>query len=121
MITLQASLSLYSDVNTASATLDFHSECPPWFFYNDSIHQCQCFEAFNLDIRCTSNEALLRFGRCITYQEGTGTALSLCPYFLIDGFLDNVTEGLFITLPRDVTQLNDYMCQPLNRKGYHAM
>ena len=114
LFSLQVSLSLCSNLNTASP------ECPPWFFYNDSVHQCQCFETFNLDIRCTSEEALLRFGRCMTYQEGIGTALSSCPYFLIDGFLNNVTEGLYITLPSNVTQLNDYMCQPLNRKGYQC-
>ena len=56
----------------------------------------------------------------MTYHEETGTSLSSCLYFLIDGFLDNVTEGLFITLPRNVTLLNDYVCRPLNRKGYQC-
>ena len=121
LFSLQVDLSVCSELNTAlSSAEDFPSECPPWFFYNDSIHQCQCFETFSLDIRCTSEEALLRFGRCMTYQEETETSLSSCLYFLIDSFLDNVTEGLFITLPRNVTLLNDYMCRPLNRKGYQC-
>lgn len=94
--------------------------CPPWFFYNESLGVCQCFESLNVDVRCTSEEALLRFGRCMTYQEGLGTAVGSCAYYRVDSFLDNVTEGLFITLPRNVTQLNDYMCGPLNRKGYQC-
>ena len=94
--------------------------CPPWFFYNESIGQCQCFESLNVDVRCTSEGALLRFGRCMTYQEGIGTAVGSCAYYRVDSFLDNVTEGLFITLPSNVIQLNDYMCQPLNRKGYQC-
>lgn len=100
---------------------DFSNDtiCPPWFFYNGSIGQCQCFESLNVDVRCTGEEALLRFGRCMTYQEGIGMAVGSCSYYHIDGFLD-VTEGLFINLPSNVTQLNDYMCQPLNQKGYQC-
>ena len=94
--------------------------CPPWFFFNESIEQCQYLESLNVDVRCSSEEALLRFGRCMTYQEGLGTAVGSCVYYRVDSFLDNVTEGLFITLPRNVTQLNDYMCTPLNRKGYQC-
>lgn len=96
------------------------TNCPPWFFYNESVALCQCFESLNADAMCTSEEALLRFGRCMTYQEGIGTAVGSCAYYHVDSFLDNVTEGLFITLPRNITQLNDYMCAPLNRKGYQC-
>lgn len=121
LFSLQVNLSVCNELNTTlSSTAEFPLDCPPWFFYNDSVHQCQCFETFNLDIRCTSEEALLRFGRCMTYQEGAETALSSCHYFLIDVFLDNVTEGFYITLPRNITLLNDYMCQPLNRKGFQC-
>lgn len=56
----------------------------------------------------------------MTYQEGVGTAVGSCAYYRVDSFLNNVTEGLFITLPRNITQLNDYMCAPLNRKGYQC-
>ena len=56
----------------------------------------------------------------MTYQEGMGTAVGSCAYYRVDSFLDNVTEGLFITLPGNVTQLNDYMCGSLNRKGYQC-
>ena len=56
----------------------------------------------------------------MTYQEGIGTAVGSCPYYRVDSFLDNVTQGLFITLPSNVSQLNDYMCEQLNRKGYQC-
>ena len=92
-------------------------KCPPWFFYNFSLDRCECFDSLNRDVRCTDEGALLRFGRCMTYQEGTGSSVSFCPYFLVDEFIDNVTQGTFIQLPGNVSELNDYMCGPLHRKG----
>ena len=121
LLRLQISLSVCGEPNAVIAIENCPiNACPPWFFYNDTVSQCQCFESLNLDVRCTSEGALLRFGRCMTYQEGIGTAVSSCPYYRVDSFLDNVTQGLFITLPRNVSQLNDYMCEPLNRKGYQC-
>ena len=38
-----------------------------------------------------------------------------CPYFQPKGY--NYSRQGIITLPRNLNQLNDYMCGPLNRKG----
>ena len=56
----------------------------------------------------------------MTHEEESGTTSGLCPYFHINNFVDNVSQGLFIRLPSNVSELNDYMCQPLNRKGYQC-
>ena len=117
---LKLSSSLSQELN--SVTLSTNDEnCPPWFFYNSTIGLCQCFESLNIDVRCTSEGALLRFGRCMTYQdEENVTLVGFCPYFHVDNFINNITQGLFISLPRNVSELNDYMCTPLNRKGYQC-
>ena len=110
------------ELNSSSISVYFdNTRCPPWFFYNSTLGQCQCFESLNVDVRCTDEGALLRFGRCMTYEEESGaTSVGFCPYFLINNFVDNVSQGLFIQLPNNVSELNDYMCQPLNRKGYQC-
>lgn len=100
---------------TASTFSD--DQCPPWFYYNETLLKCDCRMSSSKDVECLDREALLRFGRCMTYEEGNGTFVGLCPYFLIDNFLPNVSQRHYISLPESVQELNDYMCRPLNRKG----
>ena len=109
-----ASLARCQNHNTSVTHL---TECPPWFYYNDSLNQCECYQDNTRDVKCGDHEVLLRFGRCMTHKEGKGTFVSLCQYFIIDGFLGNVTERHYIRLPDNVLELNDYMCKPLKRKG----
>ena len=33
----------------------------------------------------------------------------------------NITTDNHVQLPRNLSQLNDYMCSPLNRKGHYAV
>lgn len=94
--------------------------CPPWFFYNTIQNECQCFHNDNSlrwsNVRCTEGGALLAFGWCMTYdEESRGTFIGLCPSFVVGN--RNVSDHLFITLPSNVSQLNEYMCGPLNRQG----
>ena len=92
--------------------------CPPWFSYNSTVQECQCFQQANslTSVKCTDSGALLAFGYCMTYNEDKeATFLGLCPSFKVDG--RNVSERRFITLPANISELNDYMCGPLNRQG----
>ena len=65
---------------------------------------------------CSNNQALLVSGFCATFNEDN-RLLSVvnCPYF--EPSLYNITNLGYILLPRNLSQLNDYMCAPLNRKG----
>ena len=94
-------------------------QCPPWFYYNNALDRCSCYQSSFRDVECHEGEhdAFLRFGRCMTYEEGSGTFVSICQYFIIDHFLENVTEPHYINIPDNVQDLNEYMCKPLNRKG----
>ena len=67
-------------------------------------------------ISCTENGALLRFGYCATFDENANIlSTSVCPYPQSRGY--NMTTDGKVRLPRNLSQLNDYMCAPLNRKG----
>ena len=89
--------------------------CPPWFTYDSSLNQCVCSSEGEFHIRCTEHGALLRFGSCMTYEEGKGTSVARCQYFKLHE--RNITEQRYIELPDNLTELNDYMCKPMNRKG----
>ena len=88
-------------------------QCSPGFIYNATLDSCECYP--NANVQCIENEAFLKFGSCMTYEEGEGTFLGLCISFRAHG--RNVTDRIFIDLPDNLTELNDYICRPLNRKG----
>ena len=70
-------------------------------------------------LNCFNNKTHLRVGFCATYdQESDIASIALCPYFQPDIF--HVTEhrgAHYITLPENVSDINDFMCRPMNRKG----
>ena len=71
-------------------------------------------------ITCTSNGPALASGFCATYNEDTRSlSIASCPYFQprANGFQKPRHGKIIIELPKNLSQLNDYMCGPLNRKG----
>ena len=71
-------------------------------------------DCFGID--CFQNKPLLHYGYCATFSEDTKLlSLTSCQYFEPNGY--NITSFKQILLPRNLSQLNDYMCGPLNRKG----
>ena len=86
----------------------------------DSIKNRLCQHYFILSnykigiIKCTDQGVLLNFGYCATETEGV-IYLAKCHYFQLEGH--NVTEPGYIRLPDNISELNDYMCGPMNRKG----
>ena len=75
-------------------------------------------EWYKLAMKCTGKNVQLRFGYCITVKnEGENRLFATkCPYFQIKGH--NVSEPGHIKLPDNISELNDYMCGPMNRKGF---
>ena len=95
------------------------STCPPWFFYNFETGNCECQHSTNTDdiVKCTEQGALLKYGFCMTYEEGQGTYVGRCQSFEVRGHNVSETAPGFITLPENISELNQYMCGPMNRKG----
>ena len=108
-----------------SITLSFiqDNQCPLLFYYDSENNRCKCLSnAFNIlegegKVSCADDDrGQLGFNYCMTYDEETNTvSASFCTYFALDGH--NISEPGFISLPENVSELNDYMCGPMNRKG----
>ena len=91
-----------------------------WFCYDTSTTRIPyCIN--NSLIACSDSGPLLQFGYCATYSEDTGlVTVAKCPYLQVHGHMYNVTSighDYFIQLPKTLTELNDSMCWPMNRKG----
>ena len=78
---------------------------------------CQVEQQFYGVLKCTSQGVLLKFGFCATYKEGEGIFISSCPYFRLKGHNVTDLESGYIRLPDNISELNGYMCGPMNRKG----
>ena len=82
-----------------------------------NVHsQLFCSYTYDNIIDCQQGEPLLTAGFCATYSNQTKQlSIIVCPYFQPNGY--NYTSNGKISLPRTLSQLNDYMCGPMNRKG----
>ena len=68
-------------------------------------------------LKCADGHPLLRLGHCSTFVEDKGVYTVRCPYFQLGGH--NMAERLgYIQLPSNISEFNDYMCKPMNRKGF---
>ena len=53
----------------------------------------------------------------ITHSNEKGLSMSYIFYYDASGFIKPASQPGFIELPSNITELNDYMCGPTNRKG----
>ena len=92
-------------------------ECPTWFVpvYNNGTMSCVCGDSLDGAVLCEqeSNISLL-FLYCMTYDEvNDSTVCSFCPY---QNHKPDVL-GLYVKLPQNLCDLNEFMCGGLNRTG----
>lgn len=71
---------------------------------------------WDYDLKCSDHHGiLLSIGHCATYVKGSGTYATKCPYYQLKGH--EIAEQGYIKLPENISELNDYMCGPMKRKG----
>ena len=94
-----------------------HKGCPPWFYFDTETGTCECLVFYAA--RCFNYKAYLSVGFCATFDTDSDILLlGECPSYYSFTFSE-YGHGLhwYIQLPDNVSELNDYMCGPLNRKG----
>ena len=66
-------------------------------------------------IVCVNKKAELGYNLCMTYDNESTISIGFCPYFDLSNY--NITKPGYISLPDNISELNDFMCGPMNRKG----
>ena len=109
-------------ISSVSVQAAEHDECHPWSFYNDTLHHCQCYESVPDYIlkqisltECSERKISIRIGYCMTTEE-LGTFISDCAAYFLKVNV-SVVNGMYIQLPTNISELNNFMCGPMNRKG----
>ena len=103
----------------SNPNVDADYPCPPWYTYKD-LSKCSSATGCRQlpeQLVCDIDEgAQIQFGYCITYDEKDKTfQLNSCHYFQSEGHI--ITEQGYVKLPDNISELNDYMCGLMNRKG----
>ena len=96
--------------------LSNHTECPMWFNYSSATNDCQCFQFESL--KCDNYKHVsIDPDLILTYNSDKGLISSIqIRHQYLGGY--NLTETGYVLLPDEISELNSYMCGPLNRKGY---
>ena len=99
-------------------------QCHPWSYYNNTLQECQCYETSTLPtydnqhdrvLECSQRRVLMIADYCLT-NEMDETFIARCRTYLINKNA-MIVDGMYIQLPDNISQLNDYMCGSMNRKG----
>ena len=95
-----------------------NSECPTWTLPSSvelsDGSDCRCGDSVGQVVECdaVSLNVSLLMGNCMTYDNGTGRFnLASCP------FKSRHESDVYTPLPRNVSELNDFICSPYNREG----
>ena len=104
---------------TVSSSVQYGSqtkfECPPWHFYSPSTNSCQCLSFVSL---CDRIKAYIEINNFLTVQQNQNI-VSKSPSKSINHYQGiNGTKPGYRLLPENISELNHFMCGPLNRKGY---
>ena len=105
---------MFSFTEQTTAQRDIY---PPWSTPdNTSITGCSCVK-HDAKVNCGPDFTFLQYGFSMTYNSTTGaTEYGPCPY--IAHYNTTAYIDVFhITLPSNVSSLNEFMCGPLNREG----
>ena len=101
-------------------------QCHTWSFYNDTLEECQCYDSPALPlsssstrhdfvVQCSESKVVMNVRFCMTNEEA-GTFIGECEIYSLNKNAELI-DGVYVQLPNNVSELNDYMCGPMNRKG----
>ena len=88
--------------------------CPLWFYYVPSKNSCQCLPF----ISCDGMKAYVEDKHLITVQQNQSLVSVFPSKSHVFNQRINDTKPGYRLLPENISDLNNFMCGPLNRKGY---
>ena len=100
-------------------------DCPNWFKPSNVKNGtslatgCECGSDIsirkNIVLRCDKYNTEIKIYTCLTYDAAEGVSIvNNCPFNFMT---PDSPSGLLVTLPNNLSQLNNRMCGPLNRDG----
>ena len=103
---------------TGIQNLSNYTKCPMWINYSSATNDCQCFQFQPL--KCDDKHASIDpdHNIIVTYNPNKELISSIKIWYYYLGGYNITAETGYVLLPDEISELNSYMCGPLNRKGY---
>ena len=113
---VQARDQTYSEIVARDNTVSHYKlQSYPWFCLNQE-HTKSCIRP---DVACFKNQVYLKIGFCATYSDTSElVSMTSCRYFQRNNSLSTVTKNGYILLPSNISEINSFMCEPMNREGF---
>ena len=86
-----------------------------WTCLNSTAEDYNCCD-IDYRIICHESGPQIPFGHCATFDEGK-LMIYLCHHYFLPSSYQNITVPGFIPLPLVISEFNDGICHPMNRKG----
>ena len=106
--------------NSATGIGERGDTCPVWFVFDDTVKQCLCHnvEEWVICNQFTQRVYLAR-GLCMTFDNDTEAFhVGKCPYTIFEEKHKLLQTNGYIELPKNASDLNEFMCGQWNREGY---
>ena len=112
---LSSKFKVYERVNfSLSRDSQTNLACPLWFHYVPSKNSCRCVSF----ISCDGMKAYVEDKHLITVKQNQSLVSVFPSKSHVVNQRINETKPGYRLLPQNISDLNHYMCGPLNRKGY---
>ena len=113
---LVSGIGVFADPNMLiNSFMKNETECPFWFYYDTSQNSCQCLPPLGV-IWCDGKQAYIDTSHFLTYDRYSSNKIVSVSTSSNHQFLNNETE--YKLLPKNISDLNEVMCGPLNRESY---
>ena len=117
VLELALSVNVHASEGVISPVPHQNEICPLWYHYcNTTTHNCTCLPVWLLT--CNDHEAFLDSGHILSYDASKKLLSLTVSNSYKSLWRYNLTRPGYVQLPKLISQLNDYMCAPLNRRGY---
>ena len=109
--------SMLENAVVGDSTVSHHKlQSYPWFCLNQTSQEITCTRP---DVICFKNQIHLKIGFCATYSDTSDlVSMTSCRYFQRNNSLNTVIKHGYILLPNNISELNSFMCEPMNREGF---
>ena len=112
---LSSKFKVYERINfSLSSNSQTNLACPLWFHYVPSKNSCRCVSF----ISCDGMKAYVEDKHLITVKQNQSLVSVFPSKSHVVNQRINETKPGYRLLPQNISDLNHYMCGPLNRKGY---
>ena len=106
------------DSQREESSIAEEQSCPTWYVEtkHNGVTRCVCGARLENNVRCddATQETLILEGFCMSYNETINdTVIGRCPF----NYHYPDAQTFYVTLPNDTSELNNFMCNGLNRTG----